>query len=394
MTNEPEVTQDAREAAARWSKKNSRHHQSANTIRGSCDTAPLVQAFAAFEAKIRGDQIERDTGIRHIPAGIERIIHASMGRDFERKETLAPADDELRGAAEIIQEMIDTYSISGANLLQWLSAEDFASRPKPYKRLFWRARPSAFEWTEWASDVACRATFAALSEAKERVQRDSVSAQADAMRDALEPVMDWYQSDEQHPRCILTIVKEVVADLQADRTMALHCEALLRDADKLAFAAQTTGGGPDAGLIKAIDDYCKTSGPIRRDLANERTPLSLGTQTMDDATVERVERAIRDAQGCGLTIEGKPAFCDDKRAHEPNLCDCRSAARAAIAAMQGDMVLVPREPTEAMLEAVVIEPTHLYGQGNRGAEYQKGMKVAVQVERLAAALADQLGRKQ
>jgi hypothetical protein len=41
------VIQADREAAARWAKSNSRHAQAANMRRGSCDTAPLVQAFAA-----------------------------------------------------------------------------------------------------------------------------------------------------------------------------------------------------------------------------------------------------------------------------------------------------------------------------------------------------------
>ena len=42
-----EVTQEDREAAARWAKSNSRHAQAANMKRGSCDKSPLVQAFAA-----------------------------------------------------------------------------------------------------------------------------------------------------------------------------------------------------------------------------------------------------------------------------------------------------------------------------------------------------------
>jgi hypothetical protein len=41
-----EITQADREAAARWAKMQSRHQQAANMRRGSCDTAPLVQAFA------------------------------------------------------------------------------------------------------------------------------------------------------------------------------------------------------------------------------------------------------------------------------------------------------------------------------------------------------------
>ena len=40
------VTQEDREAAAAWAKLQGRSHQAANMRRGSCDTAPLVQAFA------------------------------------------------------------------------------------------------------------------------------------------------------------------------------------------------------------------------------------------------------------------------------------------------------------------------------------------------------------
>ncbi|MGV1682959.1 hypothetical protein [Sphingopyxis sp. NJF-3] len=48
--NQLKPTQAAREAAARWAISNSRHAQAANIIRGSCDTAPIVQHFARFEA--------------------------------------------------------------------------------------------------------------------------------------------------------------------------------------------------------------------------------------------------------------------------------------------------------------------------------------------------------
>lgn len=40
------VTQEDREAAARWARANSRKMQAANIRRGACDTSPLVQAFA------------------------------------------------------------------------------------------------------------------------------------------------------------------------------------------------------------------------------------------------------------------------------------------------------------------------------------------------------------
>lgn len=51
--------------------------------------------------------------------------------------------------------------------------------------------------------------------------------------------------------------------------------------------------------------------------------------------VERVALAIAIDGGCGLTIEGKRALCDHPRSIQPaQHCDCRSAARAAIAAIR------------------------------------------------------------
>ena len=51
-----DVTQADRDAAAKWAKLQGRQAQAANIRRGSCDTAPIVQAFAnhreAIEAEI------------------------------------------------------------------------------------------------------------------------------------------------------------------------------------------------------------------------------------------------------------------------------------------------------------------------------------------------------
>lgn len=61
-------------------------------------------------------------------------------------------------------------------------------------------------------------------------------------------------------------------------------------------------------------------------------------------------------------------------------------AIAALAPQQGaaDVVLVPRVPTEAMLEAAVPDPVHLYA--GRGADYAMQMKAAVTADRIAAEL--------
>lgn len=63
---------------------------------------------------------------------------------------MTPADD--------IQELIDRYSIAGADLLNWLSVEEVQNQPK-----------KPHEVASWANDIACRAYFAALREAKEAV---------------------------------------------------------------------------------------------------------------------------------------------------------------------------------------------------------------------------------
>lgn len=51
-------TEADREAAAKWAKSNSRHAQAANILRGSCDTAPLVQLFASHALAARIEALE------------------------------------------------------------------------------------------------------------------------------------------------------------------------------------------------------------------------------------------------------------------------------------------------------------------------------------------------
>jgi hypothetical protein len=41
--------------------------------------------------------------------------------------------------------------------------------------------------------------------------------EVEAIRQAIEPVLDWYQSDEEQPRLTVDIIKDIVADLQSDR---------------------------------------------------------------------------------------------------------------------------------------------------------------------------------
>ena len=59
----------------------------------------------------------------------------------------------------------------------------------------------------------------------------------------LEPVLDWYQSDEQPERPPLEILRDIVADLQTDRAENLKSAATLanyrRFVGKLATAKRT-----------------------------------------------------------------------------------------------------------------------------------------------------------
>lgn len=69
------------------------------------------------------------------------------------------------------------------------------------------------------------------------------------VREALEPVWHWYQSDEHEDRSLIEIVKDVVADLQEDRKSALKWEAHKRaerpaiDREMLKRVAYANGGG-------------------------------------------------------------------------------------------------------------------------------------------------------
>lgn len=58
---------------------------------------------------------------------------------------------------------------------------------------------------------------------------------------------------------------------------------------------------------------------------------------INERALTEAQMAVCIASGCGLTIDGKRAFCDDPRA-EPEIrhegCDCKAAGRAAILAYE------------------------------------------------------------
>ncbi|WP_339696024.1 hypothetical protein [Celeribacter baekdonensis] len=52
------------------------------------------------------------------------------------------------------------------------------------------------------------------------------------IREALEPVIDWYQSDEVPGRNTVDIVRDVVADLVEDREAILNVQRIAQDAQR------------------------------------------------------------------------------------------------------------------------------------------------------------------
>lgn len=57
--------------------------------------------------------------------------------------------------------------------------------------------------------------------------------EARAIRKELEPVLFWYQSDEEKPRPTAEIVRDVVADLQMDRDQVLSVQKLAQGVKSL-----------------------------------------------------------------------------------------------------------------------------------------------------------------
>lgn len=69
-----------------------------------------------------------------------------------------------------------------------------------------------------------------------------------AIRDllaVLEPVLDWYQSDEHPEREPLEILRDIVADLQSDRQAALVASSAASDALALCHQIEKCGCSPE-----------------------------------------------------------------------------------------------------------------------------------------------------
>jgi len=92
-------------------------------------------------------------------------------------------------------------------------------------------------------------------------------------------------------------------------------------------------------------------------------------ERMARATLEALEREAVYAQA----VDGDLSKC----MVDGGLFDMRTVMRAALTALL--------EPSEGMVASVITEPTHLYDDGSRGVEYQRGMKNAVMIERAVLA---------
>ncbi len=80
------------------------------------------------------------------------------------------------------------------------------------------------------------------------------------LRKALEPVLHWYQSDEEPIRELMDIVKDVVADLQADRAVALktrklsECVEWLNSSAFSAYRHRDADTGELPGYVTLVDE--------------------------------------------------------------------------------------------------------------------------------------------
>lgn len=111
----------------------------------------------------------------------------------------------------------------------------------------------------------------------------------DEIKEALGDVYDWYQSDEQHDRPILDILRDVAADLKQDRADNLRITELARyvtqddlhnrltprvtDIAYTAFMAAKQPNDEDGGPSDWFNDtkptVQKAIAKLRRDLLNE-----------------------------------------------------------------------------------------------------------------------------
>ena len=121
VTGELKVTQDARDAAAKWAKSNSRHAQAANIKRGSCDDAPIVKAFASFERAIlarTANALPGDVGMREALADVFAAWDAHAASNDRTNEAIPPMG-ATRAEREVYAER---YKASEEAKRDWFAA--------------------------------------------------------------------------------------------------------------------------------------------------------------------------------------------------------------------------------------------------------------------------------
>lgn len=67
--------------------------------------------------------------------------------------------------------------------------------------------------------------FATHREASEAPLKEQIAQRDALLREVLEPILHWYQSDEHPPRDLADILRDAIADLQSDRAIALKVRA-------------------------------------------------------------------------------------------------------------------------------------------------------------------------
>jgi hypothetical protein len=157
-------------------------------------------------------------------------------------------------------------------------------------------------WPDW--QIGATRAKADLAELLAR-HRQNHAAPSNGLREALEPVLHWYQSDEQDERPLEDIVRDVVTDLQHDRALSLQAWKLHFAGANLSVCAQTTGGvaGPDSGLMLAIRNWAEADAPFREDIKSRAAlpPVDDPKQGDGEGLSAKLRAVISHATGGSLS---------------------------------------------------------------------------------------------
>lgn len=165
-----------------------------------------------------------------------------------------------------------------------------------------------------------------------------------ALREAVEPVLHWYQSDEHDNRPLIDIVRDIVADLQSDRKDALRAATLCEALKPFARAAEWWKAFSDQQRITSLHQHgdCLEVGHLRAAAAALNPDPGKGGEAQEidtsDPAVEIIYAAGKEIGSCEAADEvarlrkALKLYADDV---ECDLCErpvCSGhAARAALA---------------------------------------------------------------